>query len=358
MSSASISTPRPRIWGGWLERSTHYVKRHRDAWPAVGIVVATLVAYHFTLASLFDFLRLETPLAYLPLLPIFCVGIAVVTANRYRYAKKPIMDRQIDFLVGIPLIIVALLLITLAPVIASTYYWTDRADVVSMAMFAAGATIIAYGITWFWRLKAAFVFLLLMWPALYLHLMAGVMQTFSNWTNAAMAQIVHHLPLGASLGLNVGDVIITQQNGAPLTISIGSACSGADTVLGFALVGGAVLTVLGGGKGRKLLWWIAGMVLAFLLNIIRLTSIIALAHAGHPSFALGGYHAAIGLVLFAIAVLVMLWVLPLFGLHLKEPVAATPSRTTLLSPAPPAANVTKAAPPVAPTIFTSKPQPK
>ncbi|HWW10647.1 MAG TPA: exosortase/archaeosortase family protein, partial [Candidatus Acidoferrales bacterium] len=256
-----------------------------------------------------------------------------ITANRYAHAPKPIMDRQIDFLVGIPLVIVALLLITLAPVIASTYYWTDRADVVSMAMFAAGATIIAYGITWFWRLKAAFLFLLLMWPALYLHLMAGVMQSFSNWTNAMMAQVVHHLPLGASLGSNAGDVIINQASGSPLTISIGTACSGADTVLGFALVGGAVLTVLGGGKGRKLLWWVAGMVMAFALNIIRLTSIIALAHAGHPSFALGGYHAVIGLVLFAIAVLVMLWALPWFGLHLKEPIAPV-AKSSVAPPAP------------------------
>jgi len=333
MSSASLSSAVGRRTGGWLERSTQFAQRHREAWPAVGIVIATLAAYHFTLLSLFDFLRLETPLAYLPLLPIFCIGIAVITANRYAHAPKPIMDRQIDFLVGIPLVIVALLLITLAPVIASTYYWTDRADVVSMAMFAAGATIIAYGITWFWRLKAAFLFLLLMWPALYLHLMAGVMQSFSNWTNAMMAQVVHHLPLGASLGSNAGDVIINQANGSPLTISIGSACSGADTVLGFALVGGAVLTVLGGGKGRKLLWWVAGMVLAFALNILRLTSIIALAHAGHPSFALGGYHAVIGLVLFAIAVLVMLWALPWFGLHLKEPIAAA-AKSSVAPPAP------------------------
>ncbi len=321
----------------WLERGAQYARRHRDAWPAVGVVVATVIAYHFTLASLFDFLRLETPLAYLPLLPIFCIGIAVVTANRYKNAKKPIMDRQIDFLVGVPLVIIALLLITLAPVIASTYYWTDRADVVSMALFAAGATIIAYGITWFWRLKASFIFLLLMWPALYLHLMAGVMQSFSNWTNAAMAQVVHHLPLGASLDANPGDVIITQAHGAPLIINIGSACSGADSVLGFALVGGAILTVMGGGKGRKLLWWITGMVLTFALNIIRLTTIIALAHAGHPGFALGGYHAVIGLVLFAVAVTAMLWALPHFGLRTKPPVEDGAARRALPPPPPPPA---------------------
>src|SRR5207244_5428357 len=96
----------------WLDRFVGFAKRHRDAWPAVVIVVATVAAYHFTLASLFDFLRLDTPLAYLPLLPLFCIGIAVITARRYEKAKRPIQDRQIDFLVGIPMVILALLLIT------------------------------------------------------------------------------------------------------------------------------------------------------------------------------------------------------------------------------------------------------
>ena len=120
-----------------------FAQRHRDAWPAVAIIVATVAAYHFTLTSLFDFLRLDTPLAYLPLLPLFCIGIAMITARRFEQAKRPIQDRQIDFLVGIPMVVLALLLITLAPVIASAYYWSDRADVVSLALFAAGATPVA-----------------------------------------------------------------------------------------------------------------------------------------------------------------------------------------------------------------------
>ncbi|MBV8195367.1 MAG: DUF4328 domain-containing protein [Candidatus Dormibacteraeota bacterium] len=304
----------------WAEQFWQYAKKHREAWPAVAIIVATLIAYHFTLASMFDFLRLDTPLAYLPLLPLFCVGIAVVTAKRFEHAPRPIQDRQIDFLVGIPMVVVALLFITLAPIIASTYYWTDRADVLSLALFAAGATIIGYGITWFWRLKASFIFLVLMWPALYLHLLPSVMQKFADYTNAALAQIVHVLPLGVTLGGQAGLLIVNQAHAAPLQISVGTACSGANSVLGFALIGGAILSTLGGGKGRKLLWWIAGMTLAFIFNIVRLVSILALASWGHPGLALGGYHAVIGLILFAIVVMVMLFALPWFGLHTKDPV--------------------------------------
>ena len=329
MTTASLTRSRLGARGSrWADEFWQFAQRHREAWPAVAIVVATVAAYHFTLSSMFDFLRLDTPLAYLPLLPLFCVGIAVVTAKRYSNAKRPIQDRQIDFLVGIPMVLVALLLITLAPVIASAYYWTDRADVLSLALFAAGATIIGYGITWFWRLKASFIFLVLMWPALYLHLMAGVMQQFADWTNAALAQIVHILPIGVSLGGQSGLLIVNQAHAAPLQISVGTACSGANSVLGFALIGGAILTTMGGGKGRKLLWWVSGLVLCFVLNIVRLVSILALASWGHPGLALGGYHAVIGLILFAIAVTVMLFALPWFGLRPKAAVAADGARAT------------------------------
>lgn len=338
MSEASLA--RAGIWrrrSAWAERLRHFAARNRQAWPAVAIIVATLIAYHFTLASLFDFLRLDTPLAYLPLLPLFCIGIGVVTARRYEYGTRPIRDRQIDLLVGVPMVGVALLLITLAPVIASTYYWTDRADVLSLALFAAGATIAGYGVTWFWRLKASFIFLVLMWPALYLHLLAGVMQRFTDATNAALAQIVHWLPLGVRLGGQSGLLIVSQPHAAPLQVAVGSACSGANSVLGFALIGGAVLTTMRGGRLRASLWWVAGLALAFGLNIARLVSILALASVGHPEFALGGYHAVIGLVLFGIAVTLMLFVLPWFGLRSKE--APTASGSSTQHPAPGAARL-------------------
>jgi len=334
MTIASLTTSRLGARSSdWLESFARFAQRHRNAWPAVGIVIATVVAYHFTLSSFFDFLSRDTPLAYLPLLPLFCIGIAIVTAKRYGTARTPIQDRQIDFLIGVPVILVALALITIAPAIASAYYWTDRADVVSLALFAFGATTLAYGITWAWRLRASFIFLLLMWPALYLHLLSPVMQQFADWTNSALALVVQHLPLGVVADPSAQTVIVSPPHAAPVTISIVSACSGANSVLGFALIGGAILTTMSGGRGRKLLWWITGMVLCFVFNLLRLLSIVGISALGHSGFALGGYHAVIGLVLFAIAVVVMLYALPLFGLHSKDAVqeigrAAKPTAPT------------------------------
>ena len=85
-----------------------------------------------------------------------------------------------------------------------------------------------------------------------------------------------------------------------------------------------MLLAVDGHRFLKLTWWAVGMLLAFLFNVLRLASIILLAHAGQPSLALGGYHAVIGMVLFTIVVLVMTLALPLFGLGWWSAPAAAP----------------------------------
>ena len=323
-------------WRPWLDRGVSFARRHRPLWPAALIVLVSVVAYHLTLGSLIDYLRLETPLAYLPLLPIFSLGLALITAQRYRDAK-PMRDRQIDWLIGIPLLLAAFALITVVPALASTYYWTNRPDVLSLAIFVAAMVTLCYGVSWTWRLKAPLLFLVLMWPALYLHFMAGIMQAFTDATNNVLAMFVHRL-LGVTVIPVANDspqLIVHPANMAPVTISVGSACSGADSVLGFLLIGGAILTAMQGGKGRKVLWMAAGLALTFVGNLFRITSIVAIAGWGHPDFALNTYHAFIGLVVFALVMVAMVMLLGRFGLTLKDPVKGKGSAAQPAPPKPP-----------------------
>jgi exosortase/archaeosortase family protein len=302
-------------------------------WPAAAIVVVTLVAYNLTLGSMYDYLRLQTPLAYLPLLPLFSLGIALFTASTYRDAPPVVRDRQTDWLIGIPMLVVAIAMVVVVPAMASTYYWSNRPDVLSMAFFVAALVTLLYGVTWLWRIKASLLFLILTWPALYLTLIPGVMQSFTDATNSALAAVVHSLPLGVSLTSSPGVLLVHQANGAALTVSVGTACSGADSVLGFLLIGGVVLTAVGRGRSRKLLWMAVGLGLTFLANVVRLTSILALAAAGQPGLALGGYHAMIGLIVFGIVLAMMILLLPLFGLHPRARVASSNRRAGAVSAA-------------------------
>ena len=293
---------------------------------AVALGVAALVAYQFTLLSLVDFLRLDTPLAYLPLLPLFTAWTVYVRVLQYRAVSEPIRDRQVDFLVGVPLVVLAIALVTAVPAVWSTYYWSDRPDVVSMALFVCAGVIMFFGFNWFWRLRGPLLFLLLMWPSLYLHLMPGLMAAFTDATNGVLAAAVQHLPLAVRPGGGPGLVRVAIPNATPLLVSIGTACSGANSVLGFLLIGSAILLGLKGHRVAKLAWMSVGIALTFLLNLVRLVSILALAAAGHPDFALGAYHAVIGLVLFGVAVAIMSSVIGLFRLRRDNLVRAAPPR--------------------------------
>lgn len=322
IATLPLAGHRERLRGA-LERGVQFTRNHPALWPAAAIVLATVVIYHLTLGSFADYLRLETPLAYLPLLPLFALGLAWLTVRRHRNAPA-VRDRHIDLLVGVPIVLVAVALITFVPALASTYYWTNRPDVLSMAFFVAGAIVLCYGLSWAWRLRAPLAFLLLMWPALYLHVIAGLMQSFTDATNNTLALFVHRL-LGVTVVPVANDspnLVVHPAGMAPLTISVGSACSGADSVLGFLLLGGAVLTAMRGGAGRKLLWMVAGLALTFVANIVRITAIVALAGAGHADFAVNTFHTFAGLVLFAAVMLVMVSLLGRFGLRLRGDVPA------------------------------------
>ena len=322
MSVETLSLGHAAPASRWWTRLVEPLER-RALLPAAAIVVAAAIGYHFTIDRLVDYLRLDTPLAYLPLLPGFSVWLAA-SAGRRHSGRPASRELGMDLLLGLPMVIVAVLMITALPVVWSTFYWTDRPDVLSLAFFITGAFVLAYGTTWVWRRRAAFVFLVLMWPALYLHLMAGVLQHFTDWTNGVLGTVVEHAPLGVTAGASTGLLIVHSSQG-PLQVAISTACSGANSVLGFALISSALMLTTEGRRPNRLLWLISGLLLTFALNVVRIVSILFLAAHGNASLALGAYHAVIGLVLFAIAVTLMLTAMPLFRIRFRPPTTEPPA---------------------------------
>jgi hypothetical protein len=89
-----------------------------------------------------------------------------------------------------------------------------------------------FGLGWFWRLRWPLMFLLLAWPALYLRFLTRLLLEFTDVTNGVLAGVVPHLPLGVSTGTTAGTLVIAQAHGAPITVSVSTACAGADGVAG------------------------------------------------------------------------------------------------------------------------------
>ena len=79
------------------------------------LLVSVAVAYNYSLVTLFQTADLQTPLACVSLVPAIALALAAIRAHP-RKPEPPIYDRQVDYTIGIPLIVTALAVNGLLPV--------------------------------------------------------------------------------------------------------------------------------------------------------------------------------------------------------------------------------------------------
>ena len=88
-----------------------------------------------------------------------------------------------------------------------------------------------------WRQKLAIAFLFLAWPYPYEKYLLGVLNAFTNLTLLAMEKIAVWTHLAAPAASSDNAVFSVTHHGTPFSLSIVSACSGVNGVVGFLLVG-------------------------------------------------------------------------------------------------------------------------
>ncbi len=282
----------------------------------VRLTVALLLvaaAYPFSLLTLVRALGLETPLAYLGLVPVLALGIGLVKA-----VPKPdeptIHDRQVDIIVGVPLLATALGMNLLLPGRLDTLYWLWRIDLLSLPLFTAGVVALVFGVRALWRLRAAFGFLLLAWPLPWTALLARWLDGFTDLTVASLKQVLQLVPVATPSAGSDGSLFAIQHGGSAFVVSVASACSGVNGVVGFLLVGVVASLLTRGGRLRKIAWLASGMALIWALNIARLLLIFWGGERFGERVAIDGLHPVIGLVLFCAGIGVMAVAMPWFGL--------------------------------------------
>jgi hypothetical protein len=126
--------------------------------PAAALVIVVL-AYRVSLITLFESMRLDTPLAHLALVPFIAGGLATVA--RHKNPGPNIHDRQLDWIVGLFLTIVALAANVILPARLSTDFWTWRVDLLTLPLFVAGVVTLLFGARALWKFRAAILFLFL-----------------------------------------------------------------------------------------------------------------------------------------------------------------------------------------------------
>ena len=308
--------------------------RHATAfWRAAAVVVCVVVAYNYSLQTLVQEMGQQTPLAYLGLVPLIALLLGVVLAQR-RSGAPNIHDRYLDYIVGVPLLTLAMCLLIIAPEGLPSVYWLHRLDLLSLPLFAAGAISLAFGVRALVRVRAAVLFLFLAWPYPYIVLLDHELTWFTDTTAAAVKAVLQFVPV-ASVAPD-GDFLVSHASGVSQSfiVSVSSACSGINSGLGFLIVGAAATILMRGRLWMKLLWLACGTAFLFVVNVGRILVVLAAGGVWGEHFAIDILHPLIGLAMILGATLVMLVWLPHFHLTLgvgatdQRPAAAPKTRAT------------------------------
>ncbi len=290
------------------------------------LLLAVIGAYNYSLLTLWQNVGLETPLAYVSLVPAIALGLAAVRAKPTR-PEPAIHDRQVDYIVGLPLIAAALAINLTMPHKLSVMFWVWRLDLLSLPLFVAGAISIIFGTRVLWRQRLAVIYLVAAWPLPWSDVLLGVLNAFTNITLAALHGLVRVLDVATVLPGD-GSIFSIVHNGSSFPLSVVSACSGVNGVVGFVLVGAAFGAIVKGPKLRKTLWLLGGIVLIWCMNLVRLVFIFWAGKEWGEHVAISILHPFVGLVTFGIGVILMMLFIRPLGLSILPPTPTLPPMAT------------------------------
>jgi exosortase len=288
------------------------------------LVTVTMVAYHYSLESLLQTVGFDTPLAYVGLVPLIAGALAFGMRKPIR-PEPPIHDRQLDYIIGVPLIVAALTIDLVLPKRQSVLFWVHRMDLVSLPLFVAGAIALLFGTRVLWRQKVAVLFLLLAWPWPYTSVLLGSLNGFTNVTVSGLNQVLQHIHLASPIPGSESGLYQIAHNGRTFPVSVVSACSGVDGMVGFFLVGTAFAAIVQGPKLRKILWLAAGLVVLWTTNLVRILLIFWVGKEWGEHAALRMLHPVAGLIFFNLGIILMVLLTKPFGLRIGRIPAPTPS---------------------------------
>jgi hypothetical protein len=280
--------------------------------PAL-VAGAVVLAYPYSFWALATGLLLDTPLAYLGLVPLLAVFLAWARLAR-ESAGRGIHDRQLDYIVGLALLGVAAGVALLLPPGLGSAFWRQRLDLLGIPPFVAGSIALLYGVRRLWTLRYPIAFLLLAWPIPYLVLAGGPLSAIDELTASTIGAINRLGPL-ASVTSDPTIFRIGPREHA-FAINIGS--PGVNGLVGFSLVAVGLLYVLHGSPARRTAWLLAGLGLVWLLSLARVEAAIVVGSIAGQQAALTALTRTAGLVFFGLAVLGAVVIAPRFGLHVVE----------------------------------------
>jgi exosortase/archaeosortase family protein len=280
-------------------------------------IVAVALAYRFSLATLATDWRYDTPLADLVLVPPIAAALLFAALRRHRFVVFLRLGR-FDYVLAGALGGIALALVAAGPTLWSKYFWAMRIDLLTLPLFAAAIVVLLFGSRALIPLGFPLLFLALAWPLPYDALLEHALSSFTQstaWAVERLASVTHVAT--AVIGSDNSRYVVAHGSDS-IVVSVASACSGVNGLVGFGVVGIAALWLVRGRLVRRFAWLVFGAALVWALNVARIVVVLLTARrlGEHAAFDL--LHPVAGIVALNIAFLVLVRLLPLFGLRRRH----------------------------------------
>ncbi|HEY4024882.1 MAG TPA: hypothetical protein VGO86_00515 [Candidatus Dormibacteraeota bacterium] len=292
--------------------------RGRFALRAATVIGVCGAAYHYSLTTLLAGVGAQAPLAGLGLLP--AVALLIAAASGPPATGEPdIHDRYLDYILGIPLLVGALVIVVVLPVVLAAFFWFWRLDLISLPLFVAGSVALCFGSRALWRLRFAIVLLALACPAPYVLLAGGGAHALARPSLAVLRLLLTVLPLAQPVAPGGGSLFVVAHGAQHFVLRVESAGAGVDGVLAFLLVGVPVAALVRGRAAARVAWLLAGAAAVWALSVAWLVAYFGAGRAWGEGFAAGVLNQYVGLAVFDLGLLGMLAALPVLGLRFDLP---------------------------------------
>jgi exosortase len=273
------------------------------------IIASTLAIFHQDLAIIINDALKNEATSYVLTIPFLFIYLIYRKRKMLRQLiplenkEQPKKTRHLPTIMGILLSITAILLYW-----QGSYTFTPlEYHMLTLPIFTAGLILILFNIQTLRQLAFPIVFLILLTPppSMILYSLGSSLSVISSQASYA---IVKALNIPATLLSEYGNPIIqiTTQNQTTLSFAVDIACSGIYSLIGFLIFAVFFTYIIRDKPWKKLALFLTGFSLIYLLNIIRITTIITIGFYSNEETALQLFHLLGGWFLILMGTLLLL----------------------------------------------------
>jgi exosortase len=204
------------------------------------------------------------------------------------------------------------------------YYYGSRTftplefHILTLPTFAAGLTLIMFNpqILRQALFPILFLFLLVPPPSEILYGLASILSVVSSEASKAIVSAIG-VPSTISAEFGTPTIVVTRPDGSIMNFSVDPACSGIYSLIGFLIFAVFIAYIIRDKAWKKLSIFMLGLPLIYLLNIVRITTIVLIGYQYGEQLALDVFHLFGGWILIFLGTLILLVVAEkLFKTHL------------------------------------------